>query len=1005
MSQAVSQFLGETTSTQAPVPSQTNNLLYTDWVLIERGFDPNQLHARETVFTIGNGYLGTRGSFEEGYPRAMPVTLIQGVYDAVPVMYTELVNCPDWLPLTITLNDDSRRSERFRLDQGEVLSYERRLDLRYGLLRRSIRWRSPSGKTLDLQFERFASLADPHVLGLRCLITPIDWEGAIAVHASINGYAENQGFNHWDLLTQDQTETNFTEDLQLEPAIWLAARTRQSQIELGMAAKLIIQGVDATFQRESAPGYPTLTTSYQAAIGQTVLVEKMVTVYTSQDIEYPLKAAQSKLVTLPSYPECWEQHKQAWKSAWHTSDVIVEGDIRAQLAIRYSVFQLLISAPWHHQQASIPAKTLSGFGYRGHIFWDTEIFILPLFTLTQPELARRLLTYRYHTLEGARRKARSYGYKGAMYAWESADTGDEVTPRWALPSDPYASDIRIWCRDREIHISADIAYAIWNYWQATGDELWMRDYGAEIILDTAVFWMSRVEWNSQFERYELREVIGADEYHEHHVNNNAFTNRMTQWHLEKAIAVYAWLDRTFPEQAAALAQKLEITPERRQRWQDIANHLWIPYHSETGFIEQFEGFCNLEDINLQDYEPRTKSMQTILGIDGANKRQVLKQPDVLMLLYLMRRLQEFPYNPESLKINWDYYAPRTDITYGSSLGPAIHAILAADLGDSQTAYKHFLQAALVDLENTRGNTAEGIHGACAGGAWQAIVFGFAGIRFQDNQPIATPHLPPHWTRLAFKLHWHGTWYPFDITHSATEMNSHHPSPSPEMHEASSTINLRGAIFDLDGVLTDTAEYHYRAWQRLADEEELPFDRQANEALRGISRRESLLKIVGDRTYSEAQLEGMMERKNRYYQEFIESMSPNDLLSGVRLLLTELRQQQIKIAIASASKNARTVIEKLNITELVDAIADGYSVERPKPAPDLFLYAANQLKLPPAECVVFEDATAGIEAALAAGMWSVGLGPVERVGNAHVVLPNFADITWAGILSKLNQCLS
>jgi kojibiose phosphorylase len=1003
MNQSVSQLLENPRVPTSPAFPQPKNPLYTDWVLIERGFDPNQLHARETVFTIGNGYLGTRGSFEEGYPRSMPATLINGVYDAVPVLYTELVNCSDWLLLTISLHDESspRRIERFRLDQGEVLSYQRWLDLRYGLLRRYVRWRSPSGKTIDLQFERFASLADPHVLAVRCLITPIDWDGAIAVHASINGYAENQGFNHWELITQEQTETDGSEDFQLKPTIALSARTRQSQIELGMAATVMLQGTEATFELESAPGYPTLAASYSAVMGQTVLVEKMVTIYTSREVERPLETARSKLTTLPPYPACWQQHKQAWEAAWDASDVMIEGDIQAQLAVRYSVFQLLIAAPRWDQRVSIPAKTLSGFAYRGHIFWDTEIFMLPLFTFTQPDLARHLLSYRYHTLEGARRKARSYGYQGAMFAWESAGTGDDVTPRWSLPSDPYGSDIRIWCRDREIHISADIAYAIWQYWQATGDDDWMRDYGAEMILDAAVFWTSRVEWNSQLERYEIREVLGADEYHEH-VNNNAFTNRMVQWHLEKAIAVHTWLQNTFPAQATTLEQKLALTPELRQSWEKIATHLWMPYHPETGFIEQFEGFCNLEDIDLQAYEPRTQSMQTILGIDGANRRQVLKQPDVLMLLYLMRQWQEFPYSPDRLKTNWDYYAPRTDITYGSSLGPAIHASLAADLGDSKTAYQHFMQAALVDLENTRGNAAEGIHGACAGGVWQAIVFGFAGIYFQDCQPVATPHLPSHWTRLAFRLHWRGTWYPFDFTMSAA--NSSKPEPqSLEMHTATSLpsqLTLRGAIFDLDGVLTDTAEYHYRAWQRLADEAGLPFDRQANEALRGISRRESLLKIVGTRPYTEDQLEEMMARKNRYYQEFLQSVTPDDLLPGALSLLKELRQLGIRTALASASKNARTVIEKLGIAEWIDAIADGYSVERPKPAPDLFLYAANQLRLPPAECVVFEDATAGIEAALAAGMWAVGDGPVERVGNAHVVFPDLDGIRWADIVSSL-----
>jgi kojibiose phosphorylase len=978
-------------------PSCLPALIYTDWTLKETQFEPQQLQVRETVFTIGNGYLGTRGSFEEGYPRAWPATLIHGVYDAVPVVYTELVNCPDWLPLTVIVNGESSATmpERFRLDQGEILSYERQLDLRWGILSRSVRWRSRSGKTIDLHFERFASLADEHVLGLRCLITPVDFAGDIEVQVSINGYSENQGFNHWELLDQGQTDGE----------IWLYARTRSSHIELGMASRITLGGINTPFQVKSAPGYPTLSASFAAAMGCTIVVEKVVTVVTSRDVSAPMPIAQEKLAKLPSYAELLSDHKQTWDTVWQTSDVVIEGDLRAQLAVRYNLFQLLISAPRRDDRVSIPAKTLSGFGYRGHIFWDTEIFILPVFTLTQPALARNLLTYRYHTLEGARRKAKYYGYKGAMFAWESADTGDEVTPRWSLPHDPYASDVRIWCRDREIHISADIAYAVWQYWQTTEDDAWMRDYGAEIILDTAVFWMSRVEWNSHQERYEIREVIGADEYHEH-VNNNAFTNRMARWNLEKAVSVYEWLHHTFPERATELEDKLELTAERLNRWRDIAVYLWIPYKPATELIEQFEGFFQLDDIHLEDYEPRIQSIQAMLGIEATNKRQVIKQPDVLMLLYLMRQSQEFPYTLNGLRKNWDYYASRTDITYGSSLGPAIHAILAADLGDTTTAYQRFMQAALVDLEDTRGNAADGIHGASAGGVWQAIAFGFGGIRFQDAKPVATPHLPPGWTRLQFKLHWRGQWYTFDLQGEGGEMEDETNRGNRDMGSSRSSpvppvpTTLRGVIFDLDGVLTDTAEYHYRAWQRLADEEKLPFDRQANEALRGISRRESLLHIVGDRPYPEEQLQAMMERKNRYYVDSIQTITPADLLPGALPLLNELRQNGIKIAIASASKNAHTVMEKLGIREKVDAIADGYSVQHPKPAPDLFLYAANQLKLLPVECAVVEDAAAGIEAALAAGMWAIGLGPVERVGAAHVVVQSLVGITWVDLLSRL-----
>ncbi len=991
----------------------TNHFNYTDWTLIETQFDPDKVHQRETVFTIGNGYLGTRGSFEEGYTRALAATFIQGVYDDVPIVYTELANCPDWTPLVVIVNGD-----RFRLDQGEILRYERQLDLHRGIVSRFVRWRSPSGKTIDFKFERFASLADEHVLVLRCQLTPVDCESLIEVQASINGYPENQGFNHWEWL--DQGKNN--------QGIWLNLRTRSSRIALGMAAGMKISGTDASLQVTNPPGYPTLNTTFMAASGNTVVVEKFVTVFTSREVENPVQAACEKLAQLSSYLVLINTHEQAWDEVWQKSDILIEGDIKAQLAVRYNLFQLLIAASRHDDKVSIPAKTLSGFGYRGHVFWDTEIFILPFFTFTQPELARNMLTYRYHTLNGARRKAVYYGYKGAMYAWESAETGDEVTPRWIPPNDPYGEDIRIWCRDREIHISADIAYRVWYYWYVTGDDEWMRDCGAEIILDTAVFWGSRVEYSTKYERYEIRGVIGADEYHEL-ANNNAFTNRMVQWHLEKALSVHDWLHKTFPDRAVELEQKLQLTPSRISRWQDIITNIWIPYDSSTGIIEQFEGFFNLEDINLADYEPRTKSMQAILGIDAANKRQVLKQPDVLMLLYLMRQSQEFPYNQEVLQKNWDYYAPRTDITYGSSLGPAIHGILASDLGKPVEAYQRFMQAAMVDIEDVRDNANDGIHGASAGGVWQAVILGFGGVQIGENGPVAKPHLPPGWQRLKFKLHWRGNWHEFDLSLAqetaevgnvgeAGEVRGDEgdkgdrgaispssPLPMPLIPTSwgprvPHSLDIRGVIFDLDGVLTDTAEYHYQAWQKLADEEELPFNRQANEALRGVSRRESLLLIVGNKQYSEAQIQEMMDRKNRYYGELIQNISPADLLPGALMLLEELRQAGIKIAIGSASKNARPVVEKLGIANHIDVMADGYSVERPKPAPDLFLYAAQQLGLEPAQCVVVEDAAAGIEAALAGGMWAVGLGPVERVGAAHVVLPSLANVHWKDLLAKL-----
>ena len=956
---------------------------YTDWTVTETQFDPQKLHHSETVFTIGNGYLGTRGSFEESYPGGSPATFIHGVYDNVPVVYTELVNCPDWLLMVVIVEGD-----RFRLDQGEILHYKRQLDLYQGKITREVRWRTPGGKTIDLHFERFASKADEHLLALSLRLTPVDFNGSIEVQASINGYPDNQGVLHWEWLKQGE----------IDSGIWLHVRTRSSGRELGMAARLTVEGAEDLKQIKGCEGHPTLATTFSAQCGQTVTLEKVISVYTSRETESPAQKVQQHLSAQPDYTTLRSKHQEAWSQLWQDCDILIEGDLSAQIAVRYNLFQLLISAPRNDDRVSISAKTLSGFAYKGHIFWDTEIFILPVLTYTQPQLARNLLTYRYHTLPGARRKAAAFGYPGAAFAWESADTGDEVTPRWVLPSSQGGEPVRIWCGDRELHINADIAYAIWHYWQATGDDDWLLRYGAEIILDTAIFWGTRVEWNGRRERYEIRDVIGPDEYHEW-VNNNAFTNSMVQWHLETALFVLEWLRENDPNRAEELESKLDLNQNRINLWSEIIRRIWIPYDEERDLIEQCEGFFELEDINLEDYEPRTRSMHTILGIEGANKRQVLKQPDVLILLYLLRDRYGAISAPQDyrqiLQKNWDYYSPRTDHTYGSSLGPAIHAILACELDKPAEAYEHFMRAAMVDLEDVRGNAAEGIHAASTGGIWQAVVFGFAGIKITDTGPIASPHLPPSWTRLKFKLQWRGEWYEFDLHSSATP------------------AEIRGVIFDLDGVLTDTAEYHYRGWQKLADEEGIPFDRQANEALRGLSRRDSLMGLLGDRpkggaggnrisSYSEAQIQEMMERKNRYYLESIQDISPADLLPGALTLLDELKDSGIKIAIGSASKNALEVVQRLGIADRVEAIADGYSVSRSKPAPDLFLYAAQQLDVEPVHCVVVEDAASGVEAALAAGMWTVGLGPVERVGAAHVVLPSLEGVHAQDLRAKFDR---
>ncbi len=722
------------------------------WVISEDQLPTvKMIRSRETLFTIGNGYLGTRGSFEEGYPGDQPATLVHGFFDDAPVVYTELANVPNWTRMTLVLN-----GERFRLDQGELLSYRRTLDLRAGLLKRNLRWRSPQGQTIELEIERFASLAHPHVLGLRYRLTALDFSGQVELRAELDGRVHNDRLIHLEPVAQGAWDAQ---------SVYLHMRTVATGLDVveGMDVQ-VYGGRETTLALRDCEQVPAVSIKAGLRPGETLLVDKLVTLYTSRESSTPVTAAQEALqeARRQGYAALRLQNARAWQDEWDAADVLIDGDDEADRAVRYSIFQLLIAGPRWDDRVNIGARTLSGFGYRGHAFWDTEIFMLPLFTFTRPQIARNLLLYRYHTLPGARRKAQAAGYEGAMYAWESAATGDETTPRW-LPGPKGEGLVRVWCSDLEQHISADVAYAVLQYWRVTGDDAFMRDYGAEIVLDTARFWASRAEWNPEKQRYDINDIIGPDEYHER-VNNNAFTNAMARWNIQEALRTLEWLHQHAPDKANELMARLDLTPERLRRWVEVMEGLYIPYDPQTGLIEQFEGFFQLEKVDLAAYEPRTQSMHAIFGVEGIQKVQVIKQPDVLMLLYLLGET----YPLSAVRANWDYYTPMTDLTYGSSLGPATQALMAARAGLLDEALQAFRLACGTDLYDVRGNAADGVHGATAGGIWQAVVFGFGGLYVDADGYRILPHLPPHWSRLRYQFYWRGEKVTIDLRHTHSE---------------------------------------------------------------------------------------------------------------------------------------------------------------------------------------------------------------------------------------------
>ncbi len=717
------------------------------WQISEKEMpaSPDQVRSQESVYSIGNGYFCTRGTFEEGYPGAHPGTLLYGVFDQVDVPGEELANAPDWLPIQLFVN-----GERFRLDKGHILEYRRTLDMQEGLLQRVVRWESASGIRLRITVERFASLADVHVGLVRYQVTVEHAPDNVAIElfASLNVAVGNYHLMHWEPAERDRQDS----------MLWLKSITYASKVELAQTMSFLTSTPD--FQRDfnDSDVAPGIRLTGTLAPGATLSAEKCVVMYTSRDGDDPVtraRAAHEKLLGV-GYETQLAQHRQAWQQFWQDADILIEGDDAAQLGVRYSIYQLRINTALNDPRYSIAAKGMTGFGYYGHIFQDTEVFMLPFFIYTLPDVARNLLLYRYTTLSGAREKARKNGYEGAQYAWESTLSGQEMTPP-AIVHPENRTIIPVLNGPLEIHISASVAYAAWRYWEVTGDDAFLRDYGAEIILSTALFWGSRVEKHAESGTYEITDVIGPDEWHEH-VNNNAFTNVMARWNLQAALAFLRWLHQHAPEKARELEQQLDLTPQRLDYWRDVVKHIVIPRDLHSGVIEQFDGFFHLEPFDRKPYQGRKTSYQGILGVKEIQKYRIIKQADVLMLLTQLT--QEFDLH--SKNVNWDYYYPITDHEYGSSLAPALHAILACELGKTHEAYELFMSEALVDLQNLRGNTPEGIHLACCGGVWQAVVLGFAGLRVTGEGYTSDPHLPPSWKRLAFSFLYKGQRASLDI---------------------------------------------------------------------------------------------------------------------------------------------------------------------------------------------------------------------------------------------------
>ena len=707
------------------------------WLLVEEGSQPARERELESLMTVANGYTGTRGSLAEGTALSRPATFVAGAFDQAPGpgLSPSLVVAPDWTRLSVAVEGTT-----LSVDRGEVLLHRRLLDLHQAILWRAWRHRDPSGRITRLCFLRLASQADRHLLVQSVTITPENYSGRVSVELLLSKASVISGSS---ALANDGAAgiltVPFGESGTLALAVASAALNGSAE-GLAHTAEVRPDGISERWE-------------WEAAIGQTVRLDRVVAIATSRDGDPAALARQHLDQALTAgVDQLVARHVQAWEARWRAVDLELVGDEVAQRALRVAAYHLIAAANPDDERVSIGARALTGDAYKGHVFWDTEIYVLPFLTFTWPEAARALLLYRFHTLPAARSKAHRLGYRGALFAWESTDTGDETTPQAVLS--PKGNVIPILTGELEHHISADIAYGVWQYWQATGDNAFFLKAGAEIMLETARFWASRGRVESDG-RFHIRNVIGPDEYHEG-VDDNAYTNGMAAWNLERGAETAELVARRWPENWQRLTERIALRPEEPVEWRRLASAIDTSFDPSGRVLEQFRGFFGLNPIDIVGCGPQTVPIDILLGREQTQRSQVVKQADVVALLALL--WEQFP--PQVREANVRYYEPRT--AHGSSLSPALHALVAARLGDTALAHRYFHQTGEIDLANNIGYAAGGVHIAAMGGLWQAAVLGFAGLRLRPDGLALEPHLPLEWRSLRFAVRWRGQPVVFEV---------------------------------------------------------------------------------------------------------------------------------------------------------------------------------------------------------------------------------------------------
>jgi trehalose/maltose hydrolase-like predicted phosphorylase/beta-phosphoglucomutase-like phosphatase (HAD superfamily) len=749
------------------------------WTLAYDGFDPAQQGLREALCALGNGYFVTRGALPEADADGInyPGTYAAGLYNRLvteiagrKVVNEDLVNLPNWLPLRFRVAG----GPWFDVQHADVLDHRLELDMRHGTLVRRLWWQDAEGRRTSVVQRRFVSMKDQHLAGLATTFTAENWSGTVEVRSGLDGRVVNAGvkryrdLNGHHLAVLGHTQVNKeTVDLEVE--------TTQSHVRVALAARtrLLRDGRVAEADRRlvSEPGFVAHELAFELEEEGSATVEKVVALYTSRDraISEARTDARLQLADAEDFEGLLTRHERAWDSLWNRFDIALDSANEwVENVLHLHVFHMLQTVSPHtlHLDVGVPARGWHGEAYRGHIFWD-EMFIFPFFNFQRPTLASALLQYRYARLGAARSAARLNGYQGAMFPWQSGSNGQEETQ--VVHLNPKSGR---WLPDHshlQRHVNIAIAYNVWQHYMVTGSTAFLRFTGAELLIDIARFWASIATYDSEQDRYEIRGVMGPDEYHESYpdsdeqgLRNNTYTNVMAVWVLRRALEALEVLP---PHYRQELVQELTIRDGELDRWRDLTRKMKVVFHAD-GVLSQFEGYEQLREFDWEGYRQKYGNIQRLDRVleaegDSTNRYKLAKQADVLMLLFLLSRdeLREllaglgYQVSEEQLARTVTYYLQRT--SHGSTLSGVVSAWVLARYQPDQ-AWQFLLRALESDISDVQGGTtAEGIHLGAMAGTVDIVLRCLTGLRARGPVLRFEPALPPEVKQLRFSVHYRG----------------------------------------------------------------------------------------------------------------------------------------------------------------------------------------------------------------------------------------------------------